>query len=181
MNLNFIFFNKKRIFFDSNVKPTKNIVRQQFFSWIFLFVKKLYVVDFFCGSGIFGFEFFNYGAKKILNVDINLNSISNILLSMKKLNIFINDKYLLLRIDSFFWIKQLNILNFSLIVFDPPYSFEKIEFFFKELYRVIFIRKCLILFFETNFIYYLNYFSYDFFLIKKKYIGNVLFFLIKKI
>lgn len=181
MFFNYIVFKKKKLFFSTRVKPTKNIVRKQFFSWIFVFVNKLYVIDFFCGSCVFGFEFFDYGAKKILNLDINDVIISDILISVKKLDICLNDKFLLHKCDSFFWIMQFDFLNFSLIVFDPPYSLKNVEIFFKHLNNIMFLRRCLTLFFETNFIFALNYFSYDFFLIKKKIIGTVLFFLIKKI
>lgn len=180
MNLNFIVFNNKRLFFSSSVKPTKNIVRKQFFSWIFSFVSKLYVIDFFCGSCVFGFEFYSYGAKKILNFDIKKNNISNIFVSLNELNISVDDNFLLYNIDSLVWLKDIDFLNFSLLVLDPPYSFENIVFFLLKINSVKFLRKCVFFFFETNFVFALNYFSYDLFLIKKKVVGNVLFFLFKK-
>lgn len=180
MNLNFIVFNNKRLFFSSNVKPTKSIIRKQFFSWIFLFVSKLYVIDFFCGSCVFGFEFYSYGAKKILNFDIKEINISNIYLSLNKLNIGVDDNFLLYKGDSLVWLKNIDMLNFSLLVLDPPYAFEHMEEFLLKINAVKFLRKCLYIFFETNFVFALNYFSYDIFLLKKKVIGNVLFFLLKK-
>lgn len=180
MSHNFILYNNKRLFFNSSVKPTKNIIRKQFFSWIFLFIEKLYVIDFFCGSCIFGIEFYNLGSKKILNFDIRKENISNVFISLNNLNIYVNGKFLLYQFDSLTWIKKINILNFSLVVLDPPYSFKKLENFLFKISRIKFLRKCLILFLETNFVFQLNCFTYDFFLIKKNIIGNVLFFLMKR-
>ncbi|HIH2762858.1 MAG TPA: RsmD family RNA methyltransferase [Candidatus Azoamicus sp.] len=181
MKHNFIFYNNKRLFFNSSVKPTKNIIRKQFFSWIFSFIDKLYIIDFFCGSCVFGIQFYNSGSKKILNFDIKKENISNIYISLNNLNIYVNDKFLLYHFDSLNWIKKINILNFSLIILDPPYSFEKFEKFLLKIIEIKFLRRCLILFLETNLIFHLSCFSYDFFLIRKNVIGNVLFFLIKKI
>lgn len=181
MSFNFILYNKKKLFFNDSVKPTKSIIRKQFFSWIFLFITKLYIIDFFCGSCVFGFEFYNYKSKKILNLDINSENINNILSSVSNLNILINDKFLLYNNDSFFWIKNINLFNFSLIIFDPPYSFYNIINFFIEINRIKYLRNCLFLFFETNYYFNLEHLSYDFFIIKKNVIGNVIFFLLKKI
>ncbi len=181
MSVNFIFFNKKKLFFNKSVKPTKNIVRKQFLSWIILFINKLYVIDFFCGSCVFGFEFYHYKTKKILNFDINCSNIHNILSSLIDFNILISDKFLLYETNSFDWINNINLFNFSLIIFDPPYLFYNIIKFLIEISRIKFLRTCLFLFFETNCYFNLKYLSYDFFVIKKNVMGNVHFFLLKKI
>lgn len=179
----FIFLKKKRIFFNycDNLKPTKSIVRECFFSWIFFFIDKLYVLDLFCGSCAFGFAFFYLNAKKILNLDIDRTNISNILLTMTKFNIKNNFNFFLVNDDSTLWIKRFDILNFSLIVFDPPYANEKMKLYFLEVDRLIFFRKCLFLFVESNNFFISEIFCSDWFLIKKKNVGDVIFFLVKKI
>lgn len=179
-----IFFLKnKSIYFNHNecLRPTKFIVREQFFSWISFLLKRLYVIDFFAGSCIFGFLFFYLGVKKILNLEINKYNYIDILSNITRLNIDLGNIFFLLNIDSYLWMNKFNFLNFSLFIFDPPYSLSNFFFYFREVDRIFYVRGVLLIFLESNKFYILFFFFDSYFLIKKKVIGNVLFFLLKKL
>ncbi len=178
-----IFLNGIKVFFNysDKLKPTKRIVRECFISWVSHSINKLYVVDFFCGSGIFGFEFFFFKSIKVLNLDIDQHNYFNILNNMIRLNIPVSDEFFIINADSHLWIVKFNILNFSLFIFDPPYNLNNINFLFFEVHRIFFTRKCLFIFLESNNIFVYYFLCDDLFLVKKKMIGCVLFFLLKKI
>lgn len=180
---NFLFFNKKKVFFNlsKNLRPTKVIVREKFFSWIISFVNKSYVIDFFSGSCIFGFYFFYFNAKKIINLDVDKNNIQNIFLNAKSLNISFTDKFLLIEFDSSIWIEKYTILNISIIIFDPPYNFLKNKKFYLYFYNFFFVRKCLLFYIEVNNINSIDSYFFAYFLLKKNSIGRVLFFLFKRV
>lgn len=181
MVIKYILLKRKKILFDysGSLKPTKNIVRECFFSWIFNFIDSLYVVDLFSGSCVFGFEFFNFNSKKILNIEINKCNIDNILLNLNTFDKSFFNNFFLIHMDSYIWITTFNVLNFSLVIFDPPYVSKVL--YFLELKRVIFLRKCLIMYVETNSFLLVEFFFNEWFLIRKSVIGKVLFFLVKKI
>jgi len=164
----------------SYIRPTKNNVREKFFSWIILYLDKLYVLDLFAGSGVFGFEFLSIGAKKIIMIENNNFAYKSILKNSKFFKIFIL-KYYIFFSDSLKWMKMFNFLNISLIIFDPPYIFHHFKLYFLLLEKTIFFKKCLLIFIETNSKVILEEIPFTWFLLKKGYTGKTHFYLFKKL
>lgn len=177
------FFKKKKIYLKQcfDLKPTKSLVRNFFFSLLTKFVSDLYSLDCFCGSCVFGIKLYFLNAKKVTNIDISTKHIFYCYTNISRFNISLNHNFKLLNLDSFNWLKMFDILNFSLLIFDPPYRLLNIHMYFLLINKIFFTRKCLFFYFETDCFKFFDFFLIDLFLIRKKIIGNVKFFLFKKI
>ena len=140
-------FKNKKIFFPENksLKPTKKNLRILFISWFFYNKKNIYFLDLFSGSGILGFELLSLKIQKVIMIDINKNSYEHLLINKKNLHINTNN-FKIYYADSYMWLKSFNILNISLIFFDPPYNFLFIKNYFFEFNQISFVRKCVFFF-----------------------------------
>lgn len=172
---------KKQIqfLFDSSVKPTKNNVREVFFSWVSCYCNSLYVLDLFSGSGVFGFEFLSRGVKKVTMLEKSKEVCKSI---YKNSNFFseYRHKFNIYFCNSFDWINTYSFLNISLIILDPPYNFCYFKEYFLLLDKISFLKKCLLVFIETNNTCVLLDIPYDWFLLKKGCSGNTYFYFFKK-
>lgn len=164
----------------SVVKPSKNSVREFFFSWIFDYFDKLYVLDLFSGSGVFGFEFLSRGVKKIVMLEKNFYVYRSILKNCVFFTSILNRCYIILY-DSYDFIKKFNFFNVSLVIFDPPYNFSKFRVYFFFLNKNFFLKKCVLIFIESNNEYFLNFIPYNWFILKKKFFGSTYCYFFKKL
>ncbi len=171
--------NNKLIFLTSlKLRPTKNIIKKSLYSWIIYYINSLYIIDFFSGTGIICFNLFSNGAKKIIMLEQNKLFFKYINLNKIKLNLYNN--FFIYLFDSMIWLKNLNILNVSLIIIDPPYIYNLYNFLL-QLNAIFFLKKYLLIFLETNkHLFFKNYFL-DIFLLKKKQSGQTKFYFLKKI
>ena len=55
----------------SDLRPTKNIIKETLFNWIQEDIKDSICIDMFAGSGSLGFEAASRGAKKVYMIDNN--------------------------------------------------------------------------------------------------------------
>lgn len=172
---------KKQIqfLFESSVKPTKSNVREIFFSWVVAYFNRLYVLDLFSGSGIFGFEFLSRGVKKVTMLEKN-KDVCNLIYKNSIFFSAYRNKFNIYVCNSFNWINMCNFLNVSLIILDPPYNFCYFKEYFFLLEKIIFLKKCLLIFIETNNSHVLFDIPCDWFLLKKGCLGKTYFYFFKK-
>ncbi len=143
-------------------------------------MNKLYVLDLFSGSGILGFEFFSMNVKKVIMLEI-IFFIYKSIIRNKFFLIGNVSNFDIFYVDSFLWIKKFNILNISLILFDPPYIFTLWKSYFTCLNKIFFLKYYLLIFIESDKNFFLKKISYDWFLLKKGFLGKTFFYLFKRI
>jgi len=160
------------------IKPTKTHIRQLLFSFIKKHITKHYLLDLFSGSGNFSISSILLDFNKIITIEKKVNNykyIKHILRKIKKkkcINLILTDYKL--------WIKKFNIINISIIIVDPPY---KIYYFsiFNKINNLIVLRKCLLIYYESNEYKNLYHAPKSWFLLKKNKLGKVYFYFLKKI
>ncbi|MGX7589556.1 RsmD family RNA methyltransferase [Candidatus Vidania fulgoroideorum] len=106
-----------KIFFNKDIKPTKEIVKKSLFDLIGKKIFRSNCLDLFAGSGSLGFEAISRGANKIFFNDISLKNIKKIKKNCFRFGInncsFFNFHY------KDFFNKNKNL--FDIIFIDPPY------------------------------------------------------------
>ena len=113
-----------------NVRPTGDMVKQGLFTKLQFFVADKVVLDLFCGSGALGIEAISRGAKKVVFVDKDWNSIS-----LTKHNLAsIGEKAVVLKNDAISALKKFNE-KFDLILLDPPYASGIYESCLEQIYE----------------------------------------------
>ena len=114
----------------SDLRPTKNIIKETLFNWIKEDIQDSICIDMFAGSGSLGFEAASRGAKKVYMIDNNLE-ITNHLRSQKD---YIGAKNIsIINLSAFDFLKK-NLKDLANVIFlDPPFSLGIIEKVIKEL------------------------------------------------
>ena len=114
----------------SDLRPTKNIIKETLFNWIQKDIQDSICIDMFAGSGSLGFEAASRGAKKVYMIDNNLE-ITNHLRSQKD---YIGAKNIsIINLSAFDFLKK-NLKDLANVIFlDPPFSLGIIEKVIKEL------------------------------------------------
>ena len=114
----------------SDLRPTKNIIKETLFNWIQEDIQDSICLDMFAGSGSLGFEAASRGAKKVYMIDNNLE-ITNHLRSQKD---YIGAKNIsIINLSAFDFLKK-NLKDLANVIFlDPPFSLGIIEKVIKEL------------------------------------------------
>ena len=114
----------------SDLRPTKNIIKETLFNWIQKDIQDSICIDMFAGSGSLGFEAASRGAKKVYMIDNNLE-ITNHLRSQKD---YIGAKNIsIINLSAFDFLKK-NLEDLANVIFlDPPFSLGIIEKVIKEL------------------------------------------------
>lgn len=171
---------KKYINFDNlyNIKPTKDIIKKTIISYIKNF-KELYTLDLFSGTGKICFELFSIGAKKVILIEKENKITKNI---KENINNLIGKKDFIVYLDdSYSWLKKKDMLNISVIIFDPPYNLTNYEKYFLIINQIKILKKYLIIIIETNKKNIIELLPLNFFIIKKKKIGQSIMHIIKKI
>ena len=114
----------------SDLRPTKNIIKETLFNWIQKDIQDSICIDMFAGSGSLGFEAASRGAKKVYMIDNN-SEITNHLRSQKD---YIGAKNIsIINLSAFDFLKK-NLKDLANVIFlDPPFSLGIIEKVIKEL------------------------------------------------
>jgi 16S rRNA G966 N2-methylase RsmD len=179
MKINLNKFLNIKINIHKDLRPTKNFLRKSYISLINNYKSVPYLLDFFCGSCVINFELAYIKLCKIYAIEKNKQIYENILFNIINFKVKNNIFITVINNDSHDWIKLIIFLNFSFILFDPPYNFNKKNILFLNLKKIKFLRNILVFLLETNKKDNFNYKS--FFILKKIKIGYVYFFLLKKI
>ena len=113
----------------SDLRPTKNIIKETLFNWIQEDIKDSICLDMFAGSGSLGFEAASRGAKKVYMIDNN-SEITNHL-SLQKNHIGAKNIFVV-NLSAFDFLKNLKDMA-NVVFLDPPFSLGIIERAIKEL------------------------------------------------
>lgn len=158
-------------------KPTKDIIKKIIISYIKNF-NAIYCLELFAGTAKTCFELFSIGAKKIITIEKN-NKIVEVIKKNKlyliqegDFNIYLNDANI--------WLKKMNFLNISFIIYDPPYK-ETNNIYFKIINSIKILKKFITIIIEANNTKIIEIIPFNFFIIKKTKIGQTIIFIIKKI
>lgn len=171
---------KKYIHFNYlyNIKPTKDIIKKTIISYIKNF-NDIYVLDLFSGTGKICFELFSIGAKKLILIEKEKKITTLIKNNIQ--NLIQNKDFVVHLTDSYTWLKNINFLNVSFIILDPPYNFQKYDTYFIIINKIKILKKFLIIIIETNKRTIIELLPLNFFIIKKKKKGQTIIHIIKRI
>ncbi len=101
------------------LRPTTNIIKKILFNWINLYIKNKTCLDCFSGTGSLSIEAISNNAKYIIILEKNYKFFKNI---KKNLNKIKKNKYKLININTFIWLKKTLNKHFDIIFIDPPYK-----------------------------------------------------------
>lgn len=101
-----------------NIRPTADRAREGIFNKLQFLIKNACILDLFCGTGAISLEFLSRGAKKVISVDNNKNSINLINQNFDK----VKEKPNLIYGDYLDVLSQLKNQKFDIIFLDPPFS-----------------------------------------------------------
>lgn len=99
-------------------RPTMDRVKESLFATIQNKIKDSIVLDLFAGSGNLGIESLSMGAKNVIFVDKNKESIKIIRENLLK----INENRKIINADYKAALKELSEMKFDIIFLDPPYD-----------------------------------------------------------
>ena len=125
---------------NKKTRPLKDLVRESIFNLLihsnkisFKF-EKSNILDLYSGTGSFGLECFSRGAKSIIFVENEKQTVHVLKKNIKKLKIEKNTKIFFNDVFKFLKKKNIYQLGFDLIFFDPPFKSTDI----KKLIELIF-------------------------------------------
>lgn len=102
----------------NHIRPTADMVKQAIFNKLYEKIEGAKTLDLFCGTGALGIEAISRGAKEVVFVDKDKNSINLTLSNLKKLNLSPR----VLHLDYADALAKLRGEKFDLIFIDPPYK-----------------------------------------------------------
>ena len=164
-----------------NIRPTLSRAKESVFDILSSILNKkkknycdLTVVDGFCGTGALGIEALSRGAKRVLFIDNDRNSMDLVKKNCRLLKI---EKRVSFYLCDILRIKKLNF-SANLFFFDPPYNFKDYDGFLKTFEQNKIISEGSIIVLETSKkILFVE--TKKFKLIKKQKISNSLFFFLE--
>ena len=106
----------------SDLRPTPNRVRETVFNWLGQDLSSKVCLDLFTGSGAMGFEAASRGAKHVVMVESNPNTINALQANIKKLK---STQVELIMMDALTFIKS-DTRQYDVIFVDPPYQLDLI-------------------------------------------------------
>lgn len=111
----------RKISFDDaeGLRPTTDRIRETVFNWLQPFLVKSRCLDCFAGSGVLGFEALSRGAEKVIFLDQNEKTISNLKKNISALDAEAAELHC---VDALQWLKLQNKETFDLIFLDPPFA-----------------------------------------------------------
>lgn len=162
-----------------DLRPTSSIVKETLFNWLNDYLKGSKVLDLFSGTGILSFELLSRGVNSVYMIENNVFRFDQLILN--KSNLCLNDECIVVFCESIKWLKMSKMLDFNIILLDPPYDSNLLKDSFFEIDRILFCYKIVFIYFEFNDESILYFLPYSWILLKKSKIGNVFFYLFKKI
>ena len=178
------FLKGRNIFYSSeSIKPTLFIVRKILFSWLESIVYKSRTLDLFGGSGIFSFESISRGSSFSLVVEKSLNICEIMLLNKRNFNIH---NLNVINFDVFKWLNILCLIkgyfhSFDIVFIDPPYNSNYLFYCLNFLLKNNYINRNSYIYVESYINFEREFFLFKYKIIKSKIVGNIKFYLIRKI
>jgi len=110
------------------LRPTTDRIRETVFNWLQGYLSQSRCLDCFAGSGVLGFEALSRGARDVVFIENNLNTLNNLKANASALAIDI--KALTIRHeDALEWLKMVCAQNaqFDLVFLDPPFHTDQLR------------------------------------------------------
>lgn len=104
-----------------HLRPTTDRVKEALFNKIQFEIDGSYVLDLFSGTGNLGLEAISRGAEKVIFVDEHPKSIEILRKNIEKLKVE-KDKYEIVNLDVFRYVKKGTSRKFDFIFADPPFT-----------------------------------------------------------
>ncbi len=108
---------------DNKVRPTTDRIKETLFNIVSSKNKagEVFVLDLFAGSGALGIESLSRGARKVIFIDKDKESIALVNQNLKHVGAQ-QSEYEIYNVDYEFALKKLKDKDFDLIFIDPPYA-----------------------------------------------------------
>ncbi len=110
---------KIKILKNKNIRPTLGIIRKKLFNWLHPFIKNKICLDCFSGSGILSIESLSLNASHVTIIEKNYKIIKNIKNNLYLIN---KDKFKLINLNIFNYLKNYPKKFFDIVFIDPPYK-----------------------------------------------------------
>ncbi|QQG46812.1 MAG: RsmD family RNA methyltransferase [Candidatus Azosocius agrarius] len=174
---------KEILYYSHFVKPTIFIIRKILFDWIKDIINKSRILDMFGGSGVLGFEALSRGASYLFIVEKSFAVCNSICLNIQNLNI---KNVNIINIDVFEWLNLLQLVksyikSFDIIFIDPPYNSNYLFYCLNFLLINNYITNDTYIYIESYINFEIEFVFFKYKILKFKNIGNIKFYLIKKL
>lgn len=171
------------IYCDVNVKNTLFIVRKILFSWFNNCMYNFRVLDMFGGSGVLSFEALSRGASYVLIVEKVNHIYKNILFNKKRLSL---KNINVINFDIFVWLNNVKniksyVKSFDIIFIDAPYEANYLFYCLNILLKYDLLTKFSYIYIESYVNFENEFFLFKYRIIKSRIIGNIYFYIIRKI
>lgn len=133
-----------------DLRPTPERLRESVFNSLGQNLQNLNVLDVFSGSGAMAFEAYSRGAN-VTALELNAKIFKHLQSTQTVLKSYITFK----QVDAFEYLKQIDINNYDIYLFDPPYQLDAMAQIFNQFvqlikYKSLNINKNLTLYCEHN-------------------------------
>ncbi len=122
-----------KLFFksSSNLRPTANKLRETLFNWLQFDIEGMNCLDSFAGTGALGIEAISRGAKHVTFLEKTPQVVKDLKKNIDRLSL---EKLSNVEMtNAFQWIQNNSLLDFDLLMFDPPFYDQRIEKFMNNL------------------------------------------------
>ena len=122
-----------KLFFrsSSHLRPTANKLRETLFNWLQFDIKGMNCLDSFAGTGALGIEAISRGAKHVTFLEKTPQAVKDLKKNIDRLAL---EKLSNVEMtNAFQWIQNNSLLDFDLLMLDPPFYDQRIEKFMKNL------------------------------------------------
>lgn len=132
-----------------DLRPTPDRVRETLFNWLRTNISQANCLDCFAGTGVLGLEALSQGAKSVIFVEQNVQSVQSLKKNLEKLKVLNRAK--VVHNDIFKWLTDKKFdSSFDLIFLDPPFDQNLFEKIFQKLVAVNAVDARTIIYFEDN-------------------------------
>ena len=115
----------------SNLRPTANKLRETLFNWLQFDIERMNCLDSFAGTGALGIEAISRGAKHVTFLEKTPQVVKDLKKNIDRLSL---EKLSNVEMtNAFQWIQNNSLLDFDLLMFDPPFYDQRIEKFMNNL------------------------------------------------
>ncbi len=118
---------------NSDVRPTKDFVRETLFNWIHPHLQDANCLDLFCGTGALGLEALSRGASYCDFVDSCKSTTKTLTLTLEGWNA--NDLAAIHSVQASRFLSAKNKRNYDIIFMDPPFNSGMLDDAFKAIAR----------------------------------------------
>ena len=117
--------------FKNSLRPTSSKLREVLFNWLQFDIEGMNCLDSFAGTGALGIEAISRGAKHVTFLEKTPQVVKDLKKNINRLSL---EKLSNVEMtNAFQWIQNNSLLDFDLLMFDPPFYDQRIEKFMNNL------------------------------------------------